>query len=254
MRRRKRRNGRSGALAILVFMVAIGSVLFAGYKLYEPPFEPPMPATAPVHRPAQIETPGSSVETEDVLILVNKDNPIPDGYAANLVAFENVYVAKVLLDDLMAMRRAAAEENVVLVIRSAYRTSEEQETVFDEAVAGYVSQGNSQNAAEEKAERVAARPGHSEHQTGLAIDFSLAADAERQTEMWDWLSRNAQCYGFILRYPEGKEHVTGYGFEPWHYRYVGRGHAISIVGQGLLLEEYLIQSSLSSLQSADQSS
>ena len=195
------------------------------------------PATA--QSPAQSETSGVMVESEDILILVNKNNKLPDDYKVSLSAIENAQVAKVLLDDLMEMRKASEKDNIILYIRSAYRTHNDQKKAFDNAVSGYVNQGNSQNAAVEKAEQVVARPGYSEHQTGLAIDFSLGTDADKQADMWDWLSKNAHEYGFILRYPEGKEHITGYTFEPWHYRYVGIEHAQSIYVKGLLFEEYL---------------
>ena len=187
----------------------------------------------------QPETPCSTTESEDILILVNKNNKLPDDYMVNLTAIENAQVAKVLLDDLMEMRKASEKENIILYIRSAYRTHNDQKKAFDNAVSGYVNQGNSQNVAVEKAEQVVARPGYSEHQTGLAIDFSLGTDVDKQAEMWDWLSKNAHEYGFILRYPEGKERITGYTFEPWHYRYVGAEHAQFIYDKGLLFEEYL---------------
>ena len=100
---------------------------------------------------------------------------------------------------------------------------------------------NSYKLFNEMGERLAAPSGHSEHQTGLAIDFSLADNAEKTTKNWEWLANNAYKYGFILRYPEGKEDITGYDYEPWHYRYVGKGHAKAIYEQGLVLEEYLLK-------------
>lgn len=90
----------------------------------------------------------------------------------------------------------------------------------------------------ENADRYSARPGHSEHQTGLAFDINYADDRFKGTPEASWLAENAYKYGFILRYPEGKEPITGYMFEPWHYRYVGVENAAKIYASGLTLEEY----------------
>ena len=221
MRKSRRKNGCASVVLIVVLIVVIATIFilakdsFAGNEQNKPP------------------------ETTNILILVNKDNKLPDDYKVGLTTIESLQVAKVLLDDLNEMRKAAEKENIFLYIRSAYRTPEEQEKVFSNTFSGYVNQGNSKSVAMERAEQVAARPGYSEHQTGLAIDFSLGTNAEKQVEMWEWLSKNSYKYGFILRYPEGKEHITGYAFEPWHYRYVGREHAQSIYDKGLLFEEYI---------------
>ena len=181
----------------------------------------------------------NTVKTEDLLILVNKNNRLPDDYNIDLTSMESIKVASILIDDLNEMRNAARNESIFLSIRSSYRTYEEQETIFNNIVQDYVNQGNSIDSAEQRAEQIAARPGYSEHQTGLAIDFSLSSYTEKQTEMWVWLNRNAYKYGFILRYPENQEQITGYGYEPWHYRYVGKEHAKIIYDNGLLLEEYI---------------
>jgi len=111
------------------------------------------------------------------------------------------------------------------MVGSAYRTSAEQEQLFKEL-------GPS----------VAAQPGYSEHQTGLAFDFSYSGLSDKETNrMWNWLADNAYKYGFILRYPKGKEDITGFAYEPWHYRYVGKQAAKAIYEKGLVLEEYLTQ-------------
>jgi len=245
MGRSKRKNGcASGALIVLLIaLIAIFVILaknsFMGNEQSEPPLDTSISSPVLTQSPAQTDKPNNSAETENVLILVNKDNELPDDYSPDLAVIESVKVAKILLDNLNEMRSAAEKENFHIYIRDGYRTRDEQEKTFNDAVAGYVNQGNSQNVAVERAEQVAARPGHSEHQTGLAIDFSYSANADKQAEMWDWLSKNAYKYGFILRYPEGKEHITGYNYEPWHYRYVGKEHAKAIYEQGVVFEEYL---------------
>lgn len=174
----------------------------------------------------------------DILMLVNRNNRLPDGFSANLTTFEDMLIDEVVVVDLREMWSAAAEDNVQLHMTSTYRDLAEQEQIFNNSVANFVSQGNSQSVAIERAKQIVACPGYSEHHTGLAIDFSIN-DMERQVEMWSWLRRNAHRYGFILRYPEGKEHITGFSYEPWHFRYVGRQHAKTMYENGFVLEEYL---------------
>ena len=158
---------------------------------------------------------------KDILILVNKDSKLPEGYEP-ILRSEGAKYAEVLHDDFQKMRQAAKSEGVILFIQDAHRTPEEQERIFAE-MGG----------------KLAAPAGYSEHQTGLAIDFSHASSTEETAKSWEWLSKNAYKYGFILRYPEGKEHITGYSYEPWHYRYVGIDVATDIYSQGICLEEYL---------------
>ena len=155
-------------------------------------------------------------------MLVNGENGLPEDYAPELVT-EGAKIAVEIADDFADMRLAAAEEGIVLMVASAFRTYAEQKVLYDELGAA-----------------LAQRPGYSEHQTGLAVDFSYGglSSAERDV-MWNWLRDNAHSYGFILRYPAGKEGITGIDYEPWHYRHVGREHAEIIYEQDLVLEEYL---------------
>lgn len=134
------------------------------------------------------------------------------------------------------MVAAAKSQGVTLSILSAYRSYSYQSTLYN----NYVKRDG--KAA---ADRYSARPGHSEHQTGLAFDFGGTTTKHNfessyaDTKEGKWLAANAQKYGFILRYPKGKEHITGYMFEPWHFRYVGSGEAPKIKSTGKTLEEYL---------------
>ena len=158
----------------------------------------------------------------DILILVNNDNKLPNNYDPDLTT-SGAPMANIVRDGFGEMRTAAREDNITLLIASAYRSADEQERLLNEL-------GSS----------IAARPGYSEHQTGLAIDFSYGGLTQEETNrMWAWLAKNAYKYGFILRYPEGREDITGFAYEPWHYRYVGKEHAKAIYEQDLVLEEYL---------------
>lgn len=132
---------------------------------------------------------------------------------------------------------AAAETiGIDLVGVSAYRSYETQQGIFRQHVT---------SSGREEAERVSAPPGHSEHQTGLAIDVSSPSVNNQLVEEFgdtpegQWLAENAPLYGFIVRFPRDKEYVTGYRYEPWHIRYVGEQFAQAIAAKGLTLEEYL---------------
>ena len=130
-------------------------------------------------------------------------------------------------------------------ITSAYRPYSYQVTLFNSYVAEYKRDyGMSQEEAEREAEKTSARPGSSEHQSGLCVDFVTDAyptltESFENSDAFAWLSQNAYKFGFILRYPKDKEEITGYSYEPWHYRFVGREAATEIYENGLCLEEYL---------------
>lgn len=131
---------------------------------------------------------------------------------------------------------AAGEDGYTLVMTTAYRSFGFQKILWDNYVA---------TEGEEAAARFSAKPGQSEHQTGLAVDVtSPSVEYQLSTSFGDteegmWLAENAHRFGFILRYPPGKEAITGYQYEPWHLRYVGIDVATYMHQQGLTLEEYL---------------
>lgn len=186
----------------------------------------------------QIEAQADASTKTDLLILVNKDNKLPSDYKINLTTIGDVKVSSALVNDLREMRDAAEKDSVTLYIDNAYRTSAEQEQTFKDTVSEYNQRAQTETN-KQRANNAAALPGYSEHETGLAIDFSFEGNAKRQADMWSWLSENAYKYGFILRYPDGKRPITGYKYEPWHYRYVGKVHARTIFERGLTLEEYI---------------
>ncbi|MDX9918269.1 MAG: D-alanyl-D-alanine carboxypeptidase family protein [Gudongella sp.] len=162
------------------------------------------------------------------ILLVNRNYYLPESYSPgeNPEARENL--------DLM-LKAAKEEIKKDLVAFSGFRTYSYQKTVFDREV---------ETSGLEYANKYVAKPGHSEHQTGLAFDIggdsNLWADSGfDDTEEAKWLAENAHRFGFILRYPEGKENITGYNYESWHFRYVGKEHAKEIYDKGIALEEYL---------------
>jgi len=184
---------------------------------------------------------------ENTLALVNKSYFLPDTYIpSDLVradvqySFGDAEVEKAFLRQEAAlalenMFQAAENDGIILYAVSGYRSYKRQNEVFTaEAV----------KSGEEYAETVVAIPGQSEHQTGLAMDISAQSvqfdltESLAETVEGEWLATHAHEYGFILRYPKGKEDITGYSFEPWHFRYVGIDFAKTIYEKQLTLEEY----------------
>lgn len=145
------------------------------------------------------------------------------------------------LEEMLADCEAAGNSPV---ISSAYRSRETQQQLYDSKVQQLIAAGTDAEAAPELAAREVARPGASEHELGLALDivdrdYQNLDAAQANTSTQKWLMDNSWRYGFILRYPEGSEEITGYVYEPWHYRYVGQSAAEQIYLLGITLEEYL---------------
>lgn len=157
--------------------------------------------------------------------------PVPEAYA-----WGPQLVAAVALGPLMELLAAAADAGHRIAVVSAYRDYETQRGAFRYHVDAF---------GLEEAERVSARPGHSEHQLGTTVDFSSAAVGHELVEAFGgtpegrWLAERAHEYGFVLSYPRGAEAVTGYRYEPWHFRWVGRARAAAARASGLTLTEFL---------------
>lgn len=168
------------------------------------------------------------------LILVNKYYALDKNYIPNnLVSIEGSFRAnKITSDAYNEMKDAASKDGISLQITSAYRSYNQQSSLYN--------QYKTSNGLI-WADSYSARPGHSEHQTGLALDI-LTPGATLSTfenfKEFTWLKNNAYKYGFILRYPKDKEHITGYNYEPWHYRYVGKKVATTVYENDITWEEY----------------
>lgn len=175
----------------------------------------------------------------DTLVLVNKNNKlkndfIPDDLIKLDLKYSNEekYLKKEAALSFYKLSEDAKEKGYRIIIVSAYRSYTYQEKLFDY----YVKEKGLNYAL-----NCSAKPGHSEHQTGLAIDVegsNFDYDLFEQSIEFDWMKKNAYKYGFILRYPKGKEHITGFKYEPWHYRYVGEKVAKYIYENNLTFEEY----------------
>ncbi len=171
------------------------------------------------------------------ILLVNADHPLPENYSPGplvrlydqkrhfLLARDDLYLTQEAFEAANRLFKAAEDEGLNgYIITSAYRSREAQQKIYQESQPG-----------------LAQKPGCSEHETGLAFDVTIRTNGTDfgDTEHCRWLLRHCHEYGFIQRYPEGKESVTGIAHEPWHYRYVGTEAARQIVRSRLTLEEYL---------------
>lgn len=173
------------------------------------------------------------------LVLVNEWSRVPPGYEVELVELSNgERVDARIYPDLQELFDAARAEGLRPFVREGYRTQAEQQEILDATIEGYREEGHSRFWASVLAERYVAAPGTSEHELGLAVDIN-AEDAGSSDELFAWLEANSHRYGFVLRYPPGKQHATGKAHEAWHYRYVGREAAAYMHEHGLCLEEYL---------------
>lgn len=180
----------------------------------------------------------------NLLVLVNKQNSLPHDYVpANMIvpnvpfSFEGYDPRKLMRSEaakaLELLFSQAAKENITLTGVSAYRSFDRQAEIFKRNI-----------AANPNANLTSARPGESEHQTGLSIDVSSPSvnnaliESFGDTKEGQWLAKNAPTFGFIIRFPKGKEAITGYQYEPWHIRYVGQSTAKQITASNITLEEY----------------
>jgi len=190
------------------------------------------------------------VSSDDpLLILVNSEHPIPDGYEPELETVQGNYQMSALAaPSARELIAAAKDAGYSLMVVSGYRTVETSRRLYNNKVQQLISSGWGEEAAKEEAAKWVAPPGTSEHHTGLAMDivssdyFNYYADLEHDFDKFDefkWLYEHCADYGFILRYPEDKQDVTGITYEPWHYRYVGVENAKAIMSAGLCLEEYV---------------
>ncbi len=158
------------------------------------------------------------------ILIANKTYSLPSTYApGDLLSEFTIAFTK--------MKNDAAKEGITLTVVSGYRSYTRQTTLYN----NYVARDGKVNA-----DTYSARPGHSEHQTGLAADLNLVDTSFENTKAGKWLAKNCYKYGFILRYPKGKESITGYIYEPWHFRFIGdESENLYNNGNWISLEEYL---------------
>ena len=176
----------------------------------------------------------------DILILVNKENPLPSEYYIAVTDWDSENkVAEIIYNPLSEMFGDMQTEGLTPCVNSAYRSDDDQRRIMGDYINDFVYRESlPYEEASQKALSFVSLPGTSEHGTGLAVDISSSAGDSDMYMVFDWLEKNAYKYGFIKRYPAGKESITGYAEERWHYRYVGVQTAQEIYERGITFEEW----------------
>ena len=178
------------------------------------------------------------------LILVNPDNFIPNDFKVELKEVQGYSMDERIVSDYLDMYNGALKDNVQLLLCYGYRTKEQSQQLLDKQINRQMQMGLSYDNAVIEAKKWVAPPGTSDHHTGLALDIVTPSHQVlnhefENTDAAIWLRDNAYKYGFIMRFPKGKEGITKITYEPWHYRYVGKNAAKYIYENQLCLEEFL---------------
>lgn len=182
------------------------------------------------------------INKENKLLLVNSDHGLSKAYKPQNLTKPNIpfaagvdqeekHVAGIIVEPLEELVSVAKEDRVILLGKSGYRSYQSQLDTYTSRI---------KTEGKKLADAYVAKPGFSEHQTGLCIDITNQSGYfAKGTEEADWLEENCYKFGFIIRYPYGKKSITGIEYEPWHIRYVGKEAAKYIYDNGITLEEYL---------------
>lgn len=238
----------AGAVLAIVLVVSLIGRLFGGESSALPDTTTTLATTTTLVTPPPC-TSGDLVIAEDpdtawATVMVDTARRLPASYSpadlvpasgAGFAVGEGVLVRSFLIDDLRALRQAAADNGTPVTMLAAYRSFDAQQQILDQRIAEF---------GEEEALRRAARPGHSEHQLGTTVDLTSEGLTDVD-QAWGssptglWVAAHAHEFGFLITYPQGAEARTCYTYEPWHLRYVGRDLAAAVVESGLTLREYL---------------
>lgn len=219
------------------------SVFVKTNALTDPMAEYKNSSKASLEKYADLEFPSITI-TEWQYVLINKDTPIKS-YAPSVRQFgsDGPYVDKRMIDSLSSLVDAAKEAGFEPYISVGYRSYADQQQLFNEKASELSQNGvYTYEEAQQIAAEIVAKPGTSDHQTGLAVDildkeYEVLDYSKMDSKFFDWLAANCAQFGFIKRYPSNKKSVTGWD-EPWHYRYVGKEVAEFIMKNGMCLEEF----------------
>jgi D-alanyl-D-alanine carboxypeptidase len=182
------------------------------------------------------------------LILLNRSHSISKDMQFEKTKFDTQWIDSRVAPAYQAMCEAAKKDGITLYLRSGYRSIATQNVNYQADIERNMKKGYTKEQAVIETEKYYARPGQSEHHTGLALDIITPeyhtnvytlSEKFAETKAYEWLVKHCADYGFILRYPKEKENITKINYEPWHYRYVGVEHAKYIMENNLTLEEYL---------------
>lgn len=234
-------------VAAITLIAGFVYILYPSLASKTTPTETPLTTQEPINTPVPTTEVTPMIELDhtsydSLTVIINKKHSLPSDYEPADLVVPNVKSTKDGLQlrqeaatALETMFAAAKEEGITLILGSGYRSYQTQERLFNDYV---------QRDGEAAANRYSARPGESEHQTGLAVDISDSTmenwlkNSFKNTVEGQWLKENAYRYGFILRYIEGKEEITGYMYEPWHFRYLGLVEAEKVKLSNLTVEEF----------------
>ena len=230
-----------------LFSLIISGVVCFSTPLLAASTPPPLlsPSSPYIASPHFNFTPNHALTNNPFHILINKTNPLPQGFVPDALVVPDVrfsfsgtheksYLNPTAASALETLFEDATKEGLSLAAVSGYRSYSRQKVLYESYVA---------RDGQAKADMYSARPGTSEHQSGLAIDVSTGSVGYALTEAFGdtpegiWLAHHAHHYGFIIRYPKNKHSLTGYMYEPWHLRYVGSELAHFLYEENLILEE-----------------
>ena len=195
----------------------------------------------PVNNPGEEEPVPSKEITEWNLRLANYENLLPEDFEVELeeIADEKYFDARAI-KYLKKMINDMGHDGIRNIwVQSAYRSVARQKELYENSVNKYLKQGKTQEEAERLTDEYINKPGASDHNLGLAVDFNYVDNKFEDLDGFKWLQENAENYGFILRYPKDKEDITKICYESWHWRYVGEEHAKKMNELNMCLEEYI---------------
>ena len=199
------------------------------------------PIEQPIENPVQEQSKVKNEIADWRLTLANYENILPDDFQVEVeeIADDRLFDARAI-DDLKKMINAMGRDGIANIwVQSAYRSVERQKELYDNSVQKYLKQGKKQEEAERLTDEYINKPGASDHNLGLAVDFNNVDNKFEDLDGFKWLQKNAENYGFILRYPKDKEEITKISYESWHWRYVGEEHAKKMNELNMCLEEYI---------------
>lgn len=251
MRGKKRRKRRIKKLRLLSLFILIVALVFVIGKIKakkQEYFVPEKEETTGNHEnEISVENAVMPEEKEPkkiddwCLILVNHEHTLPEDFNPELTSIDKIRkFDSRAIDELKQMMNQMKKDGITNVwVQSAYRSVDKQEDVFERRVKEYMGKGKTREEAEELVLQTINKPGTSEHNLGLAVDFNYVDYDFDKTAGFQWLKKNAENYGFVLRYAKEKESITKVDYEPWHWRYVGKEHARKMNELGMCLEEYV---------------
>lgn len=175
------------------------------------------------------------------LALANYEHILPEDFEIELAHIDEYRQFDTrAIEYLNQMMEAMRNDGILNVwIQSAYRSVKEQKKLYNTRIKEYIAQGESKEEAERLTLEYINKPGASDHNLGLAVDFNYVDNSFEDLQGFEWLKENAEDYGFVLRYPKNKEEITKIKYEPWHWRFVGEENAKKMNELGICLEEYV---------------